>query len=319
MQQRISVIIPVFNRGKLLKEALLSVKNQTLQPCEIILIDDFSTDDTMALMQTYVHQFQLNIKIVQNQRSKGVSGATNTGILHAEGDYIALLDSDDLWAPRHLSNLAHNIMQYQDVLAAFSDFKFFGTAFDASTQTSLFRFNISEVLQKSFTEVRRNVFLSDNNPLHMLCDHGFVFRCPGSLLSMRLFKERGILFNERLAYTQDAHFAFLAANYTRFLFVRETTLLIRRHEGNDGDSRYKKIISKNLVVRAKDLEKYYIYKTKDNNTKNKIEKFILHLYREGLYSAHANNSFLEMCGLYLQVPFKIILLLYVDKIKRIFS
>ena len=93
----VSVVIPTFNRARLVCRAVSSVIAQTLAPREIIVVDDGSTDDTLAQLQ---QQFPA-IKIVA-QSCQGVSAARNNAIKRARGEWIALLDSDDTWMPEKL-------------------------------------------------------------------------------------------------------------------------------------------------------------------------------------------------------------------------
>lgn len=93
----ISVVIPTHNRCHTLARALDSVIAQSVQPIEIIVIDDGSTDDTSALLKSSYPQ-------VKNYRQSnhGVSHARNRGIESSSGEWIALLDSDDAWYPGKL-------------------------------------------------------------------------------------------------------------------------------------------------------------------------------------------------------------------------
>ncbi len=95
----ISVVIPTYNRAHLIKESLQSVLEQTLQPLEIIVVDDFSTDNTEEVVKSLNSPL---IKYMKNQRTKGANGARNTGIFLAQGEYIAFHDSDDIWLSRKL-------------------------------------------------------------------------------------------------------------------------------------------------------------------------------------------------------------------------
>lgn len=88
----VSVIIPTYNRGALVCEALDSVLGQTYGSLDVIVVDDGSTDDSFARLEAYGNRIHLI-----HQENKGVSGARNAGIRIASGDYIAFLDSDDLW------------------------------------------------------------------------------------------------------------------------------------------------------------------------------------------------------------------------------
>ncbi len=95
---RVSVIIPTYNRGWILEEAVDSVLAQTYTDFELIVVDDGSTDDTRALLQPYGQRIAY-----VHQDNQGVSAARNTGLRLARGELIALLDSDDLWKPAKLA------------------------------------------------------------------------------------------------------------------------------------------------------------------------------------------------------------------------
>ena len=94
---KVSVIIPTFNRKKTLGRAIESVRNQSLSPFEILIIDDGSNDGT----KEWVKESFQDIKYIY-QNNQGVSSARNKGIKYAYGDWIAFLDSDDEWLPSKL-------------------------------------------------------------------------------------------------------------------------------------------------------------------------------------------------------------------------
>lgn len=96
---KVSVIIPTYNRAYILNRAIESVIKQTFHDIEIIVIDDASTDDTEKIMDTFNDK---RILYVKNEERKGPSAARNTGIQIARGEYIAFLDSDDVWLPEKL-------------------------------------------------------------------------------------------------------------------------------------------------------------------------------------------------------------------------
>ncbi len=94
----VSVVIPTFNRASLVREAILSVVHQKIvKPLEIIVIDDGSTDDTESVVRSIRGDI---VYIYQN--NQGVSAARNVGICVSKGEWIAFLDSDDLWLPHKL-------------------------------------------------------------------------------------------------------------------------------------------------------------------------------------------------------------------------
>ena len=94
---QVSVIIPTYNRAALVRQAVESVLLQKEPADEIIVVDDGSTDDTRLQLQ----QFGERINII-HQPNSGVSAARNTGIRHARCEWLAFLDSDDLWKPKKL-------------------------------------------------------------------------------------------------------------------------------------------------------------------------------------------------------------------------
>lgn len=94
---KVSVIIPTFNRAHTLGRAIQSVLSQTERDFEIIVIDDHSTDNTKSLIKQFG-----GIKYVLNRKSQGPAGSRNQGLEEASGKYVAFLDSDDAWFPRHL-------------------------------------------------------------------------------------------------------------------------------------------------------------------------------------------------------------------------
>ncbi len=95
----VSVCIPVYNREKFIKNAIESVLQQTYQNFEIIVVDDGSTDSSISIVESFSDQ---RIKLFRNEINKGVVFTRNKYLKEASGDYIAILDSDDVWLPTKL-------------------------------------------------------------------------------------------------------------------------------------------------------------------------------------------------------------------------
>jgi glycosyltransferase involved in cell wall biosynthesis len=95
----ISVIIPTYNRSKLLGRAIQSVIDQTFADFELIVVDDASTDNTYEVVSAFEDQ---RIRFIRHEQNRGVSVARNTGLDAVLGDYITFLDSDDEWLPQKL-------------------------------------------------------------------------------------------------------------------------------------------------------------------------------------------------------------------------
>lgn len=97
----VSVVIPLFNAGPWIREALASVAAQTHEVHECIVVDDGSTDDGPDIVREVQQDWSLPLTLIEIQHS-GVSVARNTGIAATSGDFVALLDSDDVWSERKL-------------------------------------------------------------------------------------------------------------------------------------------------------------------------------------------------------------------------
>lgn len=96
--ETLSVIIPVYNRTYSVRDAIESVLIQSVKPSEIIVIDDGSSFDMALYLKNYLH----HIRLIKLNDNKGVSFARNVGIEAAHGEYIAFLDSDDLFLPKKI-------------------------------------------------------------------------------------------------------------------------------------------------------------------------------------------------------------------------
>ena len=93
-QYLVSVVMPTYNCGRYIKEAVESVKRQQVE-WELIIIDDASTDDTKERIEAY--QKDERIHYIRNSKNEGVAKSRNQGCKYAKGEYIAFLDADDWW------------------------------------------------------------------------------------------------------------------------------------------------------------------------------------------------------------------------------
>lgn len=116
---KISIIIPAYNRAKIIPATLDSILAQTYQNWECIVVDDLSKDDTKAVVQQYVEK-DCRFRLLTNERKKGAQGARNTGILHAHSEWVICFDSDNTMHPDMLEKLCAAITDNVDVVQCFS-------------------------------------------------------------------------------------------------------------------------------------------------------------------------------------------------------
>jgi len=95
----VSVIIPTYNRAALVQEAVAAVLAQTYRDFELLVVDDGSTDGTLEALAPFAGR----IKVLPLSQRRGVAAARNAGIAAAQGEWLAFLDSDDLWLPEKLA------------------------------------------------------------------------------------------------------------------------------------------------------------------------------------------------------------------------
>ncbi|MGQ9689067.1 MAG: glycosyltransferase family 2 protein [Desulfobaccales bacterium] len=108
----VSVIIPTYNRAFWVKEAAASVLAQTFRDFELIVVDDGSTDATLETLAAVAPE---GTKILRRPQRRGVSAARNLGVAAARGEWLAFLDSDDLWLPDKLLRQVEYLRSHPDL------------------------------------------------------------------------------------------------------------------------------------------------------------------------------------------------------------
>jgi glycosyltransferase involved in cell wall biosynthesis len=115
----VTAIVPVFNGRRYLRQAVESVAAQTAPPAELIVVDDGSTDGSLAALDGFAPPFPVR---VLRQPNAGQSAARNHALRQATGELVAFLDQDDLWQPRHLERLQAPFTDQPEVAWTYSDF-----------------------------------------------------------------------------------------------------------------------------------------------------------------------------------------------------
>lgn len=98
---KVSVVMPAFNSERYICDAIASVRNQTFDEWELIVVDDCSTDSTYETVYE-IAQEDPRIRVIRNETNRGAAASRNAGFGQCKGKYVALLDSDDLWEPEKL-------------------------------------------------------------------------------------------------------------------------------------------------------------------------------------------------------------------------
>jgi glycosyltransferase involved in cell wall biosynthesis len=122
----ISAIIPSFNHGGYIAEAIESVLDQSVQPAEIIVVDDNSSDNSMQV----INKYQKNVRIIRHMENLGGAAALNTGLKESKQEYVAILNSDDVWK-------SEKIARQSEYMKAHNLFLSFTTAQIIDTQSNV--------------------------------------------------------------------------------------------------------------------------------------------------------------------------------------
>lgn len=136
----VSVITPVYNGRRFLRGTVESVGRQTVLPSELIIVDDGSTDDSLAVLEGFSPPFPVR---VVRQANKGQSAARNHGTRIASGEFVAFLDQDDEWTARHLERLMSVFHEQPDLGWAYSDFDEFDAAGAIVTRSFLLEYGLT--------------------------------------------------------------------------------------------------------------------------------------------------------------------------------
>ena len=227
---KISIVIPTYNRLRLLKEALASIWVQTYGLYEVTVVDDGSSDGTLA----YLEFLGDRINLVRQQRA-GPAAARNAGFQRSSGDYIAFLDSDDIWLPWTLETFQHVAARYQPSLIS-------GAVLEFSEHVPrVDQGELSIDLFQDFLETAKRP--------------GFASSC-NMLVKRKVIQSLGG-FDESLTVAEDHDLFFrigVAKGYVRIL--SPVTTLYRRHAGNTASLRLNACVCSMAMLR-KEVQKRY--------------------------------------------------------------
>ncbi|MGH8001851.1 MAG: glycosyltransferase family 2 protein [Brasilonema sp.] len=206
---KVSVIIPAYNAIAYLKETVESVFKQTFTDFEILIVDDGSSDGTVE----WVSQIQDSRVRLISQQNQGSSGARNTGITAAGGEYIALLDADDIWEPTKLEKQVRHLEENPSVGLV-------------DTWTVL-------INQQGKSTGRIVVSYAEGDDVwKQLVQFKTVCACDSTPLIRRSCFEVVGLFNRELPFLEDLDMWIRLASRYRFAVIKEPLVRYRQHPGS---------------------------------------------------------------------------------------
>ena len=119
----VSIIVPVYNAARYIAETIEMVNAQTYKDWELILVDDASKDDSVAVIENIIKSQGKRIRLIRKNKNEGAAAARNSGIDAAAGQYIAFLDADDIWRPEKLEKQIR-FMEEKEAAFSFHSYEF---------------------------------------------------------------------------------------------------------------------------------------------------------------------------------------------------
>lgn len=272
-QPLVSIIIPTYNRANLISETLRSIRLQTYQNWECIIVDDGSTDDSEEVIAEFCTQdnrFQF-FKRPQSQ-PKGANTCRNLGLAYSKGDYINWFDSDDVMFDNFLEQKLKPFLQQPDLDVVSSGFVKYNPEGDVTSKP----YNIN--LRK--------------NPLTEYANRNLSLNTPTFLYKRTVLN--GMIFDESLSRAQDLDFTFriIAKPDLKISYVNEVLFKVLIHNdsitGKFTARTSLEHLQSELKVR-KDIAFFYI------NNEQTLTKYIFDNYLKTLKKILENRQFL-FCG-----------------------
>lgn len=220
--------MPVYNRGNhFLHDSIASVLNQSLSDFEFLILDDGSTDDSLAIIKQYAKKDQ-RIRILQNKQNRGIPFSTNRLLDSIKTEFAALLDSDDTCYP-------HRLERQYEFFQKNSDIDIVGT----QSQTS--KLPLSDWIIKSY----------------LIC-LGPVLINASSMMRMKKINEHNIRYNPDFPFSQDYQLWAECMPFVKFANIDEILLHSNEHAGQAGNQNLQKQRADHMRTIRYTLQKYNI-------------------------------------------------------------
>ena len=204
---KVSVIIPCYNRERYIQETVNSVLNQTYPNIEIICVDDGCTDGTREILNSY--EDKIRVLEHHGRVNKGQSAAINLGIQNSASDYVAVLDSDDLFAPEKIEKQVKYLEEHPDIGYIYAN----GYAIDENGN------NLFKIFPDGY------IAPGDPETVLLECPLG----TPSGYLVRRMVYENAGYFDESLRSSQDHDMAIRLAEIAEIGYLNDILWYKREH------------------------------------------------------------------------------------------
>lgn len=251
----ITIVAPAYNHAAYIENALHSIKNQTYVNKELIVIDDCSTDNTPEIIERFVAleevkgAFPGGIRFIRHEVNRNAHNSLNEGIHEAKGDYIAIINTDDMYEDNRLEVMMRE-MKAQGGRFAFSTVKIMNQYGEIKNY---------EPFEKMLKKIEQYPRISMILPIENMS-----ISTGNYLFDKKLYEEIGG-FNTEYHFIHDWDFVLRSCLYAEPVFVQDTAYLYRFHETNT----IKQIDESYAMQRKKEKEVYAVLRNYLQKIKNK--------------------------------------------------
>ena len=228
LNPKVSVVISLFNSAKTIKSSIRSIQNQNMREVEIILVDDFSNDNSLEIIEE-LRKEDSRIKIIKNFENKGALFSKSIGALNARGEYLFFLDSDDLFINRNILNLCYNEAKKNIDIIEFSGVASNTELLDINKFPKIpyyLRFKkINEIIIQP--ELSNFIYQKENEQIIKLID-GYIWgKCIKSKILRKVVEYLGdLIYKEKVNYGDDRIINFVLFKFANsFKFIEEFGLI----------------------------------------------------------------------------------------------
>lgn len=212
MASLVSVLTPAYNRESFIAEAVDSVLRQTYKNIEYIVVDDGSSDGTFEILQKYESAGKLKLLTHPNRENRGQSAALNIGLRAATGDYIVILDSDDLLHPEKIQKQVEFLEKNPEVGMVY------GQAMAIAEDG------------RELYPIPPDNHVEHGDPNRLLLD--CYMALPGGAMVRKSVFDRVGFFEESFRAGQDHDMVVRLAEAAPFAYMKGTVFYYRKHEGS---------------------------------------------------------------------------------------
>ncbi len=225
----VSIIIACFNSAQYLKQAIDSVLNQSYRNIELILVDDCSTDNTVALIREYL-AMDNRVRLVQRSQRGGRPAITkNTGIEHIKGEFLCFLDHDDYYHPNKIESLVSLLLENTACVAAFHDIELVN-----SEGQFLNRYldNFTEEAKEHLVSVGDSKYVCNKNFFTFQSIKYAAIHTISVMISIERFGRENLYFDTRYKVCDDTELWIRLGLSGEIAYINNILAYYRQHESN---------------------------------------------------------------------------------------